>query len=80
MPVFRPEFFSPALGRVGMEIILGMGFVVVDVSRRVVVPFKKFAVAMQHFPDHVGVGFAEQAVAFQNLIARTGHFFQLGGA
>ena len=78
MPVFEAVFFRPAFGRMGVIVILGMGFVIVDVPRRVMVPFEKFAVALQHFSDHVGVVLAEQAVALQDPVARPGHFAKPG--
>ena len=80
MPVFGAVLFGPALERMGMVVVLGVGFVIVDVSRRIVVPLLEFVVAFEHFADHVGVGFSEQPIAFQNLIASLGHFFQLGDA
>ena len=42
------------------------------------VPIEKFAVALQHFSDHVGVIFAEQTVALQDPVARPGHFAKPG--
>ena len=72
MPVFGAVFFRPAFGRMGVIVVLGMGFVIVDVPRRVMVPFEKFAVALQHFSDHVGIVLAEQAVALQDPVARPG--------
>jgi hypothetical protein len=78
MPVFEAVFFRPAFGRMGVIVILGMGFAIVDFPRRVMVQFEKFAVALQHFSDYVGVVLAEQAVALQDPIARPGHFAKPG--
>ena len=70
-------FAAAQFGRMGMIVVLAVGFVVVDVALRVVVPFEKLAVAAYHLADQVVVGFAQNPNAIERPKSGFCHSFQI---
>ncbi|MEK9673312.1 MAG: hypothetical protein VW268_12565 [Rhodospirillaceae bacterium] len=55
MAVFLPPEVGADLRRMGVVIILGMAFPVVDIPGRVMVPLQKFALTFEDFIDDAAV-------------------------
>ena len=65
------------IGGMGVVIILRMGFVVVDVPVRIVVPFVKSAHVLKQLAHDIVARLAENPVAFAHKLTRITHLFQL---
>ena len=62
---------------VGMVIVLGMSFLVVDIARGIVVELVKVTLAAKDLGNHVRAALLEHSVAFQNLLSRVRHRLKL---
>ena len=69
-------FADPELRRMGVVIVLGMGFGVVDVAVRVVVPFVKGARVLDQLADQVITGLFQHPVHFHDLYTGGRHILE----
>jgi len=75
-PLPRSVLAAAQFGRMGMIVVLGVGLVVIDVARRIVIPLVEFAVAAQHFTDDIVLALPQQPVTFHDLGPGSRHVFQ----
>jgi hypothetical protein len=54
-----------------------MGFMIVNITIWIMIPFIKIVMVLKDVPNHIFLGFLQDTIALENMIAGFGHLFEL---